>query len=498
MAAPAFFIIIQLLMAFSFTDISSYLKQLKQGETSCKEAVQYFLNRIEQANRHLNAIVAVFAEEALERATLLDQKIAGGGPLLPLHGVVITIKDVICYKDHEVTAGSKMLKGYHSLFTATAVQRLLDKGAIIIGVCNCDEFAMGSSNENSAWGPALNAADPTRVPGGSSGGSAVSVQAGFCMAALGSDTGGSVRQPADFCGVAGLKPTYGRISRYGLIAYGSSFDCIGIFAHTIADIGLMYENMAGVDEMDATTDPHPVEPIVLPGEVAAKKYRFACLDATLSLPGLDTEIKNKVTGLIEKLKAEGHTVELVPFSLLDYIVPAYYVLTTAEASSNLSRYDGVRFGHRTGKPTEDLTEFYKLNRSEGFGKEVKRRIMLGSFVLSSGYYDAYFTKAQQVRTLLCRQISSVFNGFDAILMPVSPGTAFPLGQQEKDPIAVYLADIYTVFANLTGVPALAIPGFRHSNGLPFGIQVMTNHRQELPLHQIGAYIESLVKERQDI
>lgn len=479
-------------MAFTFTGINPYLSQLKHGETTVTEAARHYLSAIKQHNE-LNAVIAVFEDEALERAALLDQKIAGGEPMLPLHGVVITIKDVLCYAGHEVTAGSDMLKGFRSLFTATAVQRLLDAGALIIGVCNCDEFAMGSSNENSAWGPARNAADTSKVPGGSSGGSAVAVQAGLCMASLGSDTGGSVRQPADFCGVAGLKPTYGRISRYGLIAYGSSFDCIGVFAKTVADVALIYETMAGNDPLDATSAKQPAEIISDKLTADGKKYRFACFDATLSLPGLDPEINKALTGLFEQLREAGHTVEEVPFSLLDYIVPTYYVLTTAEASSNLSRYDGVRFGHRTPKHTEDLTEFYKLNRSEGFGKEVKRRIMLGSFVLSSGYYDAYFTKAQQVRQLLCNHVANVFNGFDALLMPVSPSTAFPLGQHQSDPVAMYLADIYTVFANLTGIPALAIPGFRHSNGMPFGLQIMTNHNQELPLHQIGAYIESLVK-----
>jgi aspartyl-tRNA(Asn)/glutamyl-tRNA(Gln) amidotransferase subunit A len=351
---------------------------------------------------------------------------------------------------------------------------------------------MGSSNENSAWGPVLNAADITKVPGGSSGGSAVAVQAGLCMLSLGSDTGGSVRQPADFCGVVGLKPTYGRISRYGLIAYGSSFDCIGVFGKIVSDVALFYETMAGNDPMDATTLNLPVEKLAENAVPTNKKYRFAYFDATLSLPGLDPEIKSAFLNLFKTLEDAGHTVESVPFDLLEYIVPAYYVLTTAEASSNLSRYDGVRYGHQSAHSLKDLTEFYKLNRSEGFGNEVKRRILLGSFVLSSGYYDAYFSKAQQVRRLLYNQTTNVFRDFDAILMPVSPTTAFPLGGHTGDPVAMYLADIYTVLANLAGIPGLAIPGFRHSNGMPFGLQVMTNHGNELTLHQIGSYIEGIL------
>jgi aspartyl-tRNA(Asn)/glutamyl-tRNA(Gln) amidotransferase subunit A len=481
-------------MAYSFCNIPQYLQQLSTGATSCTATVRHYLAQIEN-NRHLNAIIAVFEEEALDRARELDKEISAGKALLPLHGVVIAIKDVLCYKDHPVSAGSNMLKGFSSLYTATAVQRLLDAGAIIIGVCNCDEFAMGSSNETSAFGPTLNAADNTKVPGGSSGGSAVAVQANLCMVSLGSDTGGSVRQPADFCGVAGLKPTYGRLSRYGLIAYGSSFDCIGVFGKTITDIALVYETMAGYDPLDATSTNLPVEKLDLSNINPEKKYRFAYFDATLSLPGLDPEIKKAITGLFEKLRQEGHIVEEVHFTLLDYIVPTYYVLTTAEASSNLSRYDGVRYGHRSTQKTKDLTEFYKLNRSEGFGAEVKRRILLGSFVLSAGYYEAYFSKAQQVRGLLSEQITNVFKGFDAILMPVSPTTAFPIGGHKGDPVSMYLADIYTVLANLTGVPGLAIPGFKHTNGMPFGLQALTNHNQELPLHEIGLYIESLLAQR---
>lgn len=470
---------------------------MRNGSTTCLNAVHYYLDAIER-NRRLNAVVNVFGEDALKQAAELDAEIQSGKPLRPLHGVVFTIKDVLCYAGHEVTASSNMLKGFKSLITSTAVQRLMDAGAIIIGCCNCDEFAMGSTNENSAWGPALNAADLSKVPGGSSGGSAVAVQAGLCMISLGSDTGGSVRQPADFCGVAGLKPTYGRVSRYGLIAYGSSFDCIGVFGKLVEDIALVYETMAGKDPLDATTLNLPVERLSENPAPTQKRYRFAYLDATLSLPGLDPEIKNAFLNLFETLKAEGHTVEAVPFDLIDYIVPTYYVLTTAEASSNLSRYDGVRYGHQAPLSTNDLTEFYKRNRSGGFGNEVKRRILLGSFVLSSGYYDAYFSKAQQVRRLVYNKISSVFRQFDAILMPVSPTTALPLGGHKSDPVAIYLADIYTVFANLTGIPGLAIPGFRHTNGMPFGLQVMTNHANELPLHQIGKYIEGLINTPGDI
>jgi aspartyl-tRNA(Asn)/glutamyl-tRNA(Gln) amidotransferase subunit A len=477
-------------MSFQYFDIATYHRQLQAGGTTCVQATQHYLQQIE-ANRHLNAFTAVWEQASLERAAELDAQMQHA-PMLPLHGVVVAIKDVLNYNGHEVTAGSAMLKGYKALYTATAVQRLLDAGAIIIGNCNCDEFAMGSSNENSWYGPVKNAADPTRVPGGSSGGSAVAVQAGMCMVSLGSDTGGSVRQPADFCGVTGLKPTYGSVSRYGLIAYASSFDCIGIFGRHTADVAKVFETIGGHDELDATSLPGNPESLLhqyatpLPAQL-----RFAYFDSTLSLPGLDPEIKAAHLNLFTRLKAQGHTVEAVPFTLLDYVVPAYYVLTTAEASSNLSRYDGVRYGHQSKHNAENLTEFYKRNRSEGFGEEVKRRILLGSFVLSAGFYDAYFTKAQQVRQLLVEQTALVFSRFDAIIMPVSPTTAFALGEKQSDPVAMYLADIFTVFANLTGIPGIALPLFRHSNGLPFGTQVMANRGKELLLHQIGIKLEEM-------
>ena len=355
---------------------------------------------------------------------------------------------------------------------------------------------MGSSNENSVYGKVLNALDNTKVPGGSSGGSAVAVQADMCMASLGSDTGGSVRQPADFCGIIGLKPSYGRISRYGLIAYASSFDQVGIFANTISDTALLLEIMSGEDEFDSTALQLPVGSCQLADGVSKgqpSKYKIAYFKEALHHPSLDKEIKKSILSLVETLKSNGHTVTEIDFDLLDYVVPAYYVLTTAEASSNLNRYDGIRYGHQTKSNIKDLTEFYKQTRSEGFGKEVQRRIMLGTFVLSSGYYDAYFSKAQQVRRLLIDKTDAIFVDYDAVIMPTSPTTAFTIGEKNTDPVAMYLADIFTVFANLTGIPGISVPLFKHSNGMPFGLQVMTKKTDELTLLQLADY---LVKQQQ--
>ena len=447
------------------------------------EAVEFFLRRIENGKR-LNAFTEVFAEEALQRAAVLDQQRLAGHRTGLLHGVVIGIKDVICYKDHKVTADSHILQGFTATYNATAVQRLLDEEAIIIGACNCDEFAMGSSNENSFYGTTLNALDETRVPGGSSGGSAVAVQAGMCMVSLGSDTGGSVRQPADFCGIVGLKPTYGRVSRYGLIAYGSSFDQIGIFAHNIPDTALVLEVIAGKDEYDSTVS-HQAVPTYKSSLGSKSSLRVGYFDEALHHPGLDGEISSTITGYVNGLTDLGHTVVPINFGLIDYIVPTYYVLTTAEASSNLSRYDGVRFGYRNARPENDLTDFYKKSRSEGFGKEVKRRILLGTFVLSAGYFDAYFTQAQKVRQILLEKTRQLFTEVDVILLPTVPSTAFKIGEKADDPIAMYLADIYTVYANLTGIPAISLPLFKHSNGMPFGLQAMTNQFCELSLLQFA-------------
>lgn len=448
------------------------------------EAVEFFLHRIEE-RKSLNAYTDIYASEALERARALDADRNAGTPMGRLHGVVVAIKDVICYKGHAVTAASHILQGFVSTYNATAVQNLLDEQAIIIGACNCDEFAMGSSNENSAYGPTRNAANEAYVPGGSSGGSAVAVQAGLCMVSLGSDTGGSVRQPADFCGIVGLKPSYGRVSRYGLIAYGSSFDQIGVFATNIADTALTLEVIAGADAFDSTVSPVPVPAYSKELSAPASPMRIAYFEDALHHPGLDPEMANTITAYTDILRAKGHTVEPVSFGLMDYIVPAYYVLTTAEASSNLSRYDGVRYGYRSPKPGLDLTEFYKENRSLGFGKEVQRRILLGTFVLSAGYFDAYFSKAQKVRRKLVEKTQEIFKQYDAIILPTVPGTAFKIGEKTEDPIAMYLADIYTVYANLVGIPGISLPLFTHSNGLPYGLQVMSNQFSEVSLLRLS-------------
>ncbi len=470
---------------FVFESIAQYHKELNDGSTTCLSVVEFYLQQIRQ-QQHLNAYIEVFETEALERAAALDRNKTSGTVLPPLFGVVVGIKDVLCYEGHVVSAASRMLEHFKAPYSATCIERLLAAGAIIIGRLNCDEFAMGSSNENSVYGPTLNALDNDRVPGGSSGGSAVAVQAGLCMVSLGSDTGGSVRQPADFTGVYGLKPSYGRISRYGLIAYASSFDQVGIFSKNIADAALVLETIAGSDAFDSTSSSLPVPAYSKELEASFRPHKFAYFRDAVEHPSLDPEIRTALLNKFDALKAAGHRVEALEFPLLDYVVPTYYILTTAEASSNLSRFDGVRYGHRTRQPVEDLADFYAHNRSEGFGPEVRRRILLGSFVLSAGYYDAYFTKAQQVRRRLFEQTQLIFKDFDAILGPTAPTPAFRFGEKKDDPIAMYLGDIYTVFANLTGLPAISLPVFWHSNGMPFSLQVMTNRFEELSLLQVSA------------
>ncbi|PUZ22147.1 aspartyl/glutamyl-tRNA(Asn/Gln) amidotransferase subunit A [Chitinophaga costaii] len=458
-------------------------KALHDGSTTCTAVVQSYLDRIAAYTR-LNAFREVYAAEALAQATALDARLQAGQPVGSLAGVVIGIKDVICYAGHQVGAASRILEGFVSPYSATAVERLLAADAIIIGNLNCDEFAMGSTNENSAYGPVRNALDETRVPGGSSGGSAVAVQADLCLVSLGSDTGGSVRQPADFCGIIGLKPTYGRISRYGLIAYASSFDQIGVFGKNIADVAQVLQAIAGADTYDSTASQLAV-PDYQADLTHNKSWKIAYLKDAIHHDGLDPEMKAGFLHFFEEMEQAGNTVEAVDFNCLDYVVPAYYVLTTAEASSNLSRFDGVKYGHRTAHANLALSDFYKQSRSEGFGKEVKRRILLGTFVLSAGYFDAYFTKAQKVRRLVMDKINTILANYDAILLPTVPSTAFKLGEKMEDPIAMYLADIYTVLANLVGTPAISVPLTVHSNGMPYGIQIITRKFDEANLLRLA-------------
>ncbi|MEM6877896.1 MAG: Asp-tRNA(Asn)/Glu-tRNA(Gln) amidotransferase subunit GatA, partial [Bacteroidota bacterium] len=424
---------------------------LSTGETTALQVVESYLAKVEETS-DLNIYVEVFAEEARAKARHQDEARLAGKALGRMAGVVLSIKDVLCYSGHKVSAASKILDGFVSPYTGTALQRLLDEDAIIIGRTNCDEFAMGSGNENSYYGPTLNAADPTRVPGGSSGGAAVSVQAETCQMAVGSSTGGSVRQPASFCGLYGFKPTYGRISRHGLIAYGSSFDQIGLIANNPADIALGIEIMAGPDQWDATAPDLPV-PQLTKAE-GPKSAKIAYFPQLLNSSRLDPSLSESIEEAKTRFIDAGHQVEPVEFDLFDYVVPAYYVLTTAEASSNLSRYDGMRYGYRSPNGT-DLDSTYKLSRTEGFGTEVQRRIMLGTFVLSSGYYDAYYNKAQRARRLISERLEAILSKHDFILMPVSPSLPWKIGEQVDDPVANYLADVYTVLANLAGLPAVA-------------------------------------------
>jgi len=468
----------------SFDDIK---KSLEKKEIDCRKIVENYLNNI-QTKAHLNAFVEVYEQSSLEQADLIDQKLANGNAG-KLAGMVIGIKDVLCYTGYPAEASSKILQGFESQFTTTAIQRLLDEDAIIIGRLNCDEFGMGSSNENSAHGKVLNAADESRVPGGSSGGSAVAVQANLCTVSLGTDTGGSVRQPAAFTGVIGMKPTYSRVSRWGLIAYASSFDCIGVFSRTVKDNALVMEVMAGHDEFDSTSSRKPVNPYsqLLHFD---KKAKVAYLKETLESPALQPSIKANTLAVLDKLKSEGHTVEEVEFPLLDYLLPTYYILTTAEASSNLSRFDGVKYGYRTPN-AHNLESMYKLTRTEGFGEEVKRRIMLGTFVLSASYYDAYFTKAQKVRRLIKDFTENLLKDFDYIILPTTPSTAFKFGEHRDDPVAMYLEDLFTVQASVSGVPAISLPNGKDEKGMPIGLQVICNSFKEAELYAFSNYLTEL-------
>lgn len=474
-----------------YTSLSEIQTELRSGDLSCEQLVKGYLSRISE-RKNLNAFLETFDQSAIERAKEVDSKITArtAGKLA---GMVIGIKDNIVYKGHKVSASSKMLENFESLFSATVVEKLLEEDAIIIGRLNCDEFAMGSSTENSAFGVTHNAENEAFVPGGSSGGSAVAVQAGLCLVALGSDTGGSIRQPASYCGVVGIKPTYGRVSRNGLIAFASSFDQIGPFTKSVDDAALVLEVISGHDKMDSTSSSKAVPSYFQSiQEKENKKYKIAYIKDCLEHQGLNEEVRQTVNNEIERLKKEGHIVEPISFPFLDYMVPTYYVLTTAEASSNLARYDGVHFGYRSPNAS-NLEETYVYSRSEGFGAEVKRRIMLGTYVLSAGYYDAYYAKAQKVRRILRDKTKAIFTEFDFILSPTTTNSAFKIGEKSDDPIEMYLEDIFTVQANLVGMPAISIPIGKTSNNMPFGLQLMADAFEEEKLLDISKKIMNSTK-----
>ena len=473
----------------AFSSIAKIQSALKSNQIKLVELVDFYLKRIKE-HQDLNAFVEVFGEEAMTTADIIQQKITAGNSGR-LAGLVIGIKDNICYLNHSVSAGSKILDNYSSPYSSTVVERLVAEDAIIIGRLNCDEFAMGASNESSYHGPVKNFADKTRVSGGSSGGSAVAVQAGLCLAALGTDTGGSVRQPAAFCGVVGFKPTYGRISRYGIIAYASSFDQVGTITNNIEDAALLLETLAGRDKYDSTVSSQPIQNYLgeLKNETGIK--RIAYLAESLNSSGLDPEIKEAFLKSIEKLKEEGHVVEPVSFKYLDYVVPTYYILTMAEASSNLARYDGIHYGYRSSSAT-NLESTYKKSRSEGFGAEVKRRIMLGTFVLSAGYYDAYYAKAQKVRNLIRSKTEEILTNYDFIILPTTPTPAFKIGVKNDDPVVKYLADIFTVQASLAGVPAISLPIGNNSEGLPLSLQILGKRFGESALLNFSKYFIEII------
>ena len=464
-------------------------KDIEAGNTSALALVNYYIEQI-NSQKQLNAFVEVFENEAKERAQVIDEKI-NNKTAGKLAGLVIGIKDNICYKDHGVQASSKILDKFISIYSSTVVEKLLAEDAIIIGRLNCDEFAMGSSNENSVYGLVKNPLDVERVPGGSSGGSAAAVAAGLCHATLGTDTGGSIRQPASYTGTVGIKPTYGRVSRHGIVAYASSFDQVGPITKNVEDAALILQVIAGADNYDSTASSKPVTNYS-ENLVENKKYKIAYIKECIEGEGLNPELKAQVLSAIDKLKSNGHSVEQVYFPLLEYLVPSYYMITTAEASSNLSRYDGIHFGYRSNQAF-DLESTYKKSRTEGFGKEVKRRIMLGTFVLSAGYYDAYYAKAQKVRRLIKNATEKILTDYDFILTPTTTNVAFKIGQKTADPIEMYLEDIFTVQANLVGMPAISLPLGKNKEGLPFGIQFMANAFEEEKLLAFANSFEQLNK-----
>jgi aspartyl-tRNA(Asn)/glutamyl-tRNA(Gln) amidotransferase subunit A len=458
------------------------------GSTRATELAASYYERIEAVNPLLNVYLSLTKERALEQAERVDDAAAKGDPLGPLAGIPVGIKDVLVMKGAPATAGSRILEGYQPPYDATAVAKLEAAGAVLLGKLNCDEFAMGSSTENSAYGPVRNPVDTERVPGGSSGGSAAAVAANLAVAALGSDTGGSIRQPASFCGVVGVLPTYGRVSRYGLIAFASSLDRVGPFAANVRDAATLLGVIAGHDPKDATSSPAPVPDFAAESDKPVEGLRIG-VPAEYFAEGLDPEVRAAIEKGIAALKAAGCKIKPVSLPHTKYAVPTYYLIATAEASANLARFDGVRYGYRS--PSSDtLSAMYRHSRDEGFGAEVKRRIFLGTYALSAGYYDAYYLKAQQVRRILAEEYLRAFAEVDAIVTPTAPTAAFKLGEKTGDPLAMYLADIYTVTASLAGICGVTVPCGATKSGLPVGMQVLAAHLNEGTAFRVARAVEA--------
>ena len=462
--------------------------EIAAGHTRATDLAASYFERIASVNPRLNVYLSLTRERALEQAARVDDAVARGNPLGPLAGIPIGIKDTLVMKGAPATAGSKILEGYKPPYDATSVAKLEAAGAVLLGKLNCDEFAMGGSNENSAYGPVRNPFDTERVPGGSSGGSAAAVAANMAVATLGSDTGGSIRQPASFCGVVGVLPTYGRVSRYGLIAFASSLDRVGPFAANVRDAATLLGVIAGHDPKDATSSPAPVPDFAAESDKPVEGLRIG-VPAEYFAEGLDPEVRSAVESGIAALKAVGCIVKPVSLPHTKYAVPVYYLVATAEASANLARFDGVRYGYRSPS-SETLSAMYRHSRDEGFGAEVKRRILLGTYALSAGYYDAYYLKAQQVRRLLAEEFLREFAQVDAIVTPTSPTPAFKIGEKSGDPLAMYLADIYTVTASLAGICGVNVPCGATRAGLPVGMQVLAAHLNESTAFRVARAVES--------
>jgi aspartyl-tRNA(Asn)/glutamyl-tRNA(Gln) amidotransferase subunit A len=468
--------------------VREILAGLRRGDFSSADLTEAFLERIETLEPAINAYITLTPDLAREKARAADRVLQAwradpAQPLPPLTGLPLAVKDVLCLEGVRCTCGSKILENFTPPFTATTVQRLLEAGVVPLGKTNTDEFAMGSSTENSAYGPTRNPWNQDHVPGGSSGGSAAAVAARLAPAAFGTDTGGSVRQPCAFCGTSGLKPTYGRTSRYGLVAYGSSLDTVGMIARNVADVALIFQHMAGFDSLDATTSQTPVPEYRLPESPDLTGVRVG-VPSEYFIEGIQPDVANAVQAAIQKMETLGATVISISLPHTEYALPVYYIIAPAEASANLARYDGIRFGPRLAEG-EDLWTMFTQTRGEKFGPEVKRRIMLGTYALSAGYYDAYYGKAQKVRTLIRQDFDHAFEQVDVIAAPVAPTTAFKFGQHTDDPLAMYLEDVFTLPANLAGVPGLAFPVGYDKDGLPIGLQLMGPHFKEDELFRIG-------------